>query len=108
MFIKKEAIPILLHKISVCVRVCALVGFNDQSLPYSINFYAFFFSALDDDPNIKRIEMSCGHVVSPESLTAFCRSLLDEVGHIKSVIPMYKNRFIVMHTHLHTGGHIGY
>ncbi|XP_017327077.1 E3 ubiquitin-protein ligase RNF19B [Ictalurus punctatus] len=33
---------------------------------------------LDDDPNTQRIEMSCGHAVTPESLTAYCRSLLDQ------------------------------
>lgn len=36
--------------------------------------------ALDDDPNTQRLEMSCGHAVTPESLTAYCRSLLDKVG----------------------------
>merc|ERR1719309_991357 len=33
---------------------------------------------LDDDPNNPRAEMSCGHAVTPQSLTAFCRSLLDK------------------------------
>ncbi|MCI4377374.1 hypothetical protein PGIGA_G00202700 [Pangasianodon gigas] len=28
-----------------------------------------------------RLEMSCGHAVTPESLTAYCRSLLDKVGY---------------------------
>lgn len=27
-----------------------------------------------------RAEMSCGHAVTPESLTGWCRSLLDQVG----------------------------
>ncbi|TSL40964.1 hypothetical protein Baya_7043 [Bagarius yarrelli] len=33
---------------------------------------------LDDDTSIQRIEMSCGHVLAPETLTAVCRSLLDQ------------------------------
>lgn len=30
----------------------------------------------DDDPDNKRAKMPCGHAISPESLTAYCRSLL--------------------------------
>ncbi|KAK3546652.1 hypothetical protein QTP70_031428 [Hemibagrus guttatus] len=38
----------------------------------------YIHTALDDDPNTQRLEMSCGHAVTPESLTAYCRSLLDQ------------------------------
>ncbi|XP_032888107.1 uncharacterized protein DDB_G0292642-like [Amblyraja radiata] len=34
----------------------------------------------DDDPNVLRVEMSCGHAVDPTSLTGWCRSLIDR-GH---------------------------
>ncbi|XP_043557925.1 uncharacterized protein DDB_G0292642-like isoform X1 [Chiloscyllium plagiosum] len=34
----------------------------------------------DDTPDILRVEMSCGHAVDPNSLTAWCRSLIDQ-GH---------------------------
>ncbi|XP_026122543.1 uncharacterized protein LOC113105597 isoform X3 [Carassius auratus] len=34
----------------------------------------------DDDPETRRAEMSCGHAVTPESLTGWCRSLLDRVS----------------------------
>ncbi|KAB5579293.1 hypothetical protein PHYPO_G00193440 [Pangasianodon hypophthalmus] len=44
---------------------------------------------LDDDPNTQRLEMSCGHAVTPESLTAYCRSLLDK-GDYKFVCPAIK------------------
>lgn len=30
----------------------------------------------DDDPDNKRAKMPCGHAIGPESLTAYCRSLL--------------------------------
>ena len=30
----------------------------------------------DDDPEGKRAKMPCGHAISPESLTAYCKSLL--------------------------------
>ncbi|KAL3870585.1 hypothetical protein ACJMK2_038635 [Sinanodonta woodiana] len=32
--------------------------------------------SLDDDPNSPRAKMPCGHAIGPESLTAYCRSLL--------------------------------
>ncbi|XP_026122540.1 uncharacterized protein DDB_G0292642-like isoform X1 [Carassius auratus] len=35
----------------------------------------------DDDPETRRAEMSCGHAVTPESLTGWCRSLLDQGQH---------------------------
>lgn len=31
----------------------------------------------DDDPENKRAKMPCGHAISPESLTMYCRSILD-------------------------------
>lgn len=31
----------------------------------------------DDDPENKRAKMPCGHAITPESLTIYCRSLLD-------------------------------
>ncbi|KAI7789838.1 E3 ubiquitin-protein ligase RNF19A-like [Triplophysa rosa] len=32
---------------------------------------------LDDDPNVLRAVLSCGHVAHPDSLTAYCRTLLE-------------------------------
>ncbi|XP_038672780.1 uncharacterized protein LOC119976365 isoform X2 [Scyliorhinus canicula] len=32
----------------------------------------------DDDPTVLRVQMSCGHAVDPKSLTAWCRSLMDQ------------------------------
>ncbi|XP_026859625.2 probable E3 ubiquitin-protein ligase RNF144A-A [Electrophorus electricus] len=45
---------------------------------------------LDDDPNILRAEMPCGHAVTPQSLTAWCRSLLDQ-GQYKFLCPALKD-----------------
>ncbi|KAI5104234.1 hypothetical protein C0J45_5860, partial [Silurus meridionalis] len=45
---------------------------------------------LDDDPRTQRIEMSCGHAATPEGLTAFCRSLLDQAKY-KFLCPALKN-----------------
>ncbi|KAL0970198.1 hypothetical protein UPYG_G00238630 [Umbra pygmaea] len=46
---------------------------------------------LDDDyHNSLRAVMSCGHAVSPESLTSWCRSLLDQ-GQYKFTCPALKN-----------------
>lgn len=32
----------------------------------------------DDDPENKRVKMPCGHAITPESLTLYCRSILTE------------------------------
>ncbi|XP_038672778.1 probable E3 ubiquitin-protein ligase ARI5 isoform X1 [Scyliorhinus canicula] len=32
----------------------------------------------DDDPTVLRVQMSCGHAVDPKSLTAWCRSLIEQ------------------------------
>ncbi|XP_028851639.1 probable E3 ubiquitin-protein ligase ARI7 [Denticeps clupeoides] len=45
---------------------------------------------LDDDPDVKRMEMSCGHAVSSQSLTSWCRSLLDQ-GQYKFTCPALVN-----------------
>uniref|UniRef100_UPI00398E4B98 E3 ubiquitin-protein ligase DDB_G0292642-like n=1 Tax=Pristiophorus japonicus TaxID=55135 RepID=UPI00398E4B98 len=34
----------------------------------------------DDDPTVLRVEMSCQHAVDPKSLTAWCRSLMDQIS----------------------------
>ncbi|XP_072896975.1 E3 ubiquitin-protein ligase DDB_G0292642-like isoform X2 [Hemitrygon akajei] len=40
----------------------------------------------DDDPNVYRVEMSCGHTVDPISLTEYCRIRISE-GHFKLHCP---------------------
>ena len=40
----------------------------------------------DDDPEGKRAKMPCGHAISPDSLTAYCRSLLSS-GKFQFVCP---------------------
>ncbi|XP_072896976.1 E3 ubiquitin-protein ligase DDB_G0292642-like [Hemitrygon akajei] len=40
----------------------------------------------DDDPNVYRVEMSCGHAVDPISLTEWCRIRISE-GHFKFHCP---------------------
>ncbi len=40
----------------------------------------------DDDPQGKRAKMPCGHAISPESLTMFCRSLLSN-GKFQFICP---------------------
>ncbi|XP_067257801.1 uncharacterized protein si:ch211-212k18.15 [Chanodichthys erythropterus] len=44
----------------------------------------------DDDPETRRAEMSCGHAVTPQSLTGWCRSLLDQGQH-KFMCPALKD-----------------
>uniref|UniRef100_UPI00398EEB9C uncharacterized protein n=1 Tax=Pristiophorus japonicus TaxID=55135 RepID=UPI00398EEB9C len=43
----------------------------------------------DDEPNILRAEMSCKHAVDPNTLTGWCRSLLDQ-GQYKFFCPALK------------------
>ena len=40
----------------------------------------------DDDPNGARVKMPCGNAISPESLTAYCRSILD-AGKFQFICP---------------------
>ncbi|XP_059843002.1 uncharacterized protein DDB_G0292642-like [Hypanus sabinus] len=40
----------------------------------------------DDDPNVYRVEMSCGHIVDPISLTEWCRIRISQ-GHFKFHCP---------------------
>ena len=40
----------------------------------------------DDDPNETRVKMPCGHAISPESLTAYCRSIVD-AGKFQFICP---------------------
>ncbi|XP_059843090.1 uncharacterized protein DDB_G0292642-like [Hypanus sabinus] len=44
------------------------------------------FIAGDDDPNVYRVEVSCGHAVDPISLTEWCRIRISE-GHFKFHCP---------------------
>lgn len=44
----------------------------------------------DDDPEGKRAKMPCGHAISPDSLTAYCRSLLS-VGKFQFFCPYAKD-----------------
>ncbi|XP_078420726.1 putative E3 ubiquitin-protein ligase RNF144A-A [Cetorhinus maximus] len=49
----------------------------------------------DVDPNILRVEMSCGHAVDPKSLTAWCRSLMDQ-GHFTFHCPAVRENTMQM------------
>lgn len=40
----------------------------------------------DDDPNGLRVKMPCGHAIGPESLTSFCRSIVD-AGKFQFICP---------------------
>ncbi|XP_002733653.2 uncharacterized protein LOC100371864 [Saccoglossus kowalevskii] len=46
----------------------------------------------DDDPENKRAKMPCGHAIGPESLTAFCRSLLTS-GKFRFLCPYVSNDY---------------
>ncbi|XP_072896970.1 uncharacterized protein [Hemitrygon akajei] len=47
---------------------------------------AWIVSVGDDDPNVYRVEMSCGHAVDPIALTEWCRIRISE-GHFKFHCP---------------------
>ena len=49
---------------------------SDVTLKFTDKPDAILGTSDPDDP--KRVEMSCGHAVDPNSLTAWCRSLLDK------------------------------
>lgn len=44
----------------------------------------------DDDPEGKRAKMPCGHAIGPDSLTAYCRSLLS-AGKFQFLCPYVKD-----------------
>ena len=46
----------------------------------------------DDDPNNERAKMPCGHAITAESLTAYCRSLLT-AGKFQFLCPFVKDDF---------------
>lgn len=45
-------------------------------------YLLFCASVSEEDDDSLRAEMSCGHAVTPDSLTQWCRSQLDEVAHV--------------------------
>ncbi|XP_028851601.1 E3 ubiquitin-protein ligase RNF19A-like isoform X1 [Denticeps clupeoides] len=49
---------------------------------------------LDNDPDTMRVEMSCGHAVTSESLTQWCRSVLEQ-GQYKFTCPAIKDNTTV-------------
>jgi hypothetical protein len=73
--------PSILHGSSLFMVMRLLGGFDEPPPTKELDELADLTDepdmiTWDDDPEGKRAKMPCGHAISPESLTTYCRSLL--------------------------------